>query len=176
MAISLFSPGKLRASALNLLVTAINAIQTIIDAKDTCYQTGAITASSSVGTSATAVLTISNVVFKAGRAYRVEAIGGYLGSTTLECDVSLWKNGTGGTQVGALYRTPCAAGGAVRNGYGATILRNTATSDVTFTSFALALASSTGTVTHEAATNRPRQFIVTDCGLASAYSNAFVVT
>lgn len=175
MALSLFSAGaKLRASVINAVVTAVNGLQTLMDNRETCYQTGSTSASSAIGTSVTSVLSISNVVFKAGRAYSVENVGGAFGSVANEADFSLWKNSTAGTQVGAFYRTRCAT--LQTNAYGLVYLRNTAGTDVTFTALVLAVAASTGTVTHDAATNRPRQLIVRDVGLASAYANAYVVT
>jgi hypothetical protein len=177
MSLSTIAAGaKLRASFLNAIVNAFNALSVIFDQKESVQQTGSTSSSSAAGASATSLLSISNPVFKAGRAYSVENIGGALGSTTLEADFSLWKNGTAGTQIGAFYRTPCVAGGAVRNCYGKIYVINTSGSDVTYTTINLAVAASTGTVTHEAASNRPRQFIIRDVGLASAYANAFVLT
>jgi hypothetical protein len=177
MSLATISAGaKLRASFLNAIINAFNALSTIFDEKESVQQTGSTSSSSAVGTTVTAVLSISNVTFKAGRAYSVENIGGALGSTTLEADFSFWKNGTSGTQMGSFYRTPCVAGGAIRNCYGKIYVANTSASDVVWTSAALAVATSTGTVTHEAAANRPRQLIIRSVGLASAYANAYVVT
>lgn len=132
------------------------------------------TSSGSISTIA-AILTIPSCVFKAGYAYSVKHMGGLLGSTTLEADVSFWKTSTAGTQIGASYRYPAVAGGAIRNCDGEITLRNATGADVTF-DLVLAVSASTGTVTHEAAANRPRVLRVMPIGLASVHTYALAVT
>ena len=132
--------------------------------------------SSSVGTTATAILTITSCVLKAGRAYSVENIGGVYGSTANEADFQLWKTSTSGTQLGAFYRTPCSTIGIQRNCYGKVYMRRTTPSDLTF-NLVLAVAASTGTVVHDAgATIRPRSLVVTDIGPAANWPQAIDVT
>jgi hypothetical protein len=176
MALSTIASGaKLRASFLNAIINAFNALSAIFDQKETVQAVWSTSGSSAIGTSATSILSIGTCTFKAGRAYSVENIGGVLGSTANEADFSIWKNGTAGTQIGAFYRTP-TPGASQRNCYGRTYLINTAVTDVVFTTLNLAVAASTGTVTHDAFSNRPRGFVVRDVGLASAYAGSFVVT
>jgi hypothetical protein len=175
VALSTISPGKLRASVINAIINAVNALQVLFDNKDTVQATWSTSASSAIGTSATTVVSISNCTFKTGRAYSVENIGGVFGSTTNEADFSLWKNGTSGTQIGAFYRTP-TSGAPQRNCYGRIYLINATASDVVFTTLNLAVAASTGTVTHDAAASRPRGLVVRDVGTAAAYTGATAVT
>jgi hypothetical protein len=174
VALSLISPGKLRASVINGIINALNALQALFDAKDGVQAAWSTSASSAIGASATSVLSISNCTFRAGRAYSIEGVGGFFGSTTAECDVSYWKNGTSGTQIGAGYRTP-VNGGVQRNGYSKIYVRNATGSDVVFTTLNLAIVASAGTVTHDAAANRPRGLVVRDVGTATAYNGCFAV-
>lgn len=169
MALALVSAGQPAVAA------TVNAAISEVNLLETPQFAAATSSSAAIGTTATAVLTITNCVLKAGYAYLVKHIGGVLGSTTLEADFSLWKTSTAGTQIGAFYRTPAVAGGAIRNCHGEAILRRSAGTDITF-DMVLAVASSTGTVTHEAAANRPRSLVVTPIGLASVWTFAFDVT
>lgn len=159
--------GQLPAQNYNDVVTSVNN-QTGVQ------QTGSTLSSSSVGTTMTALLTITGFVMAPGTAYSIENVGGVLGSTTIEVDFGLFKTSTA-TQIGAFYRTPAIAGGAIRSCYGKVYIRNTAATALTF-DLILGGAASSGTFTHEAASNRPRQFIARPVGLASAYTNAFIVT
>jgi hypothetical protein len=156
-----------------LTATEYNAALQAINDGTAVQNIGSFTASSAIGTSATAVLTLSNCVFKAGYAYDVFHISLTLGSTTNEADYSLHKNAVG-TQIGAFGRTP-TPGGLQRNSQGFTILRRTAATDLTI-DLVLAVAASTGTVTQDAFTNRPRALVVRPCGAASDYPYAFDVT
>jgi hypothetical protein len=144
----------------------------------TAQSVSSFTTSSNIGTSVTAVLTLTGCVLGAGRAYSVENIGGvYSDASGRLADFSLWKTSTSGTQIGALYRTRCE-GAPQMNCYGKVYLRNSGTSPLTF-DLVLAVVASAGTVTHDASAlvgNRPRALVVTDVGPASAWTFAFAVT
>ncbi len=155
----------LTATEYNQVVQGVNdgtAVQSI----------GSFSASSAIGTSPTAILTLTNCVMKSGYAYTVENIGGAFGSTANEADFSLWKTSTAGAQIGAFYRTP-TPGAPQRNCYGKIYLRRTGV-DLTF-DMVLAVAASTGTVSHDAASIRPRALVVRPCGAASDYPYAYDV-
>jgi hypothetical protein len=134
------------------------------------------TASSAIGTTTTIILTISGCIIKAGRAYQVENIGGTFGDVAGRlADFSVWKNGTGGTQIGAFYRTNVGGPGQQTNTYGKIYIRRTAPTDLVF-DMGLGVAANTGTVTPDAFTNRPRALVVQDVGAAELYPYAFDVT
>jgi hypothetical protein len=142
----------------------------------TSQSVSSTSASSAIGTTATAVLTLSGCVLRAGRAYSIENIGGVFGDATGRlADFSLWKTSTAGTQIGAYYRSYAGGGGLQTTCYGKIYMRRSAASDITF-NLVLAMASNTGTVTHDAFTNRPRALVVTDVGPQTAWSFAFDVT
>lgn len=132
--------------------------------------------SAAIGTTPTIVLTISGCVLEAGRAYQIENIGGTFGDVAGRlADYSVWKNGTGGTQIGAFYRTNVGGPGAQTNSYGEIYVRRTAITAITF-DMGLSVVASAGTVTHDAAANRPRSLVVQDVGDAALYPFAFDVT
>jgi hypothetical protein len=157
------------------ITNAVNQLWNLVVQKP--QVASSFSASSAVGTSATAVLTIPGCVLQAKTAYSVENIGGVFGSTTNFADFSLFKTNTAGTQIAALYRTPCF-GAPQMNCYGKVYLRNDTTTDITF-DLVLAVTASTGTVTHDASSmvgNRPRALVVTNIGTSTEYSFAFAVT
>lgn len=159
MADQFFSGQKLRASALNGSVQYVSSPS----------------ASANIATSATAILTLTNCLFKAGRAYRIENIGGMLSDAAGRYgDFSLFKTSTAGTQYGAFYRTR-GEGASQMNAYGSFVLRRSATTDLTV-DLVLAVTASAGTVAQDAAANRPRTLLVTEIGPASLYAFAVDVT
>jgi hypothetical protein len=160
---SAFAP--VPATDYNLLVQAVNDLLSV-------QQAGSFVSSSAVGTSPTALLTITNFTMRQGYCYELRNVGGVLGSTTLEADFSIHK-GAIGTQIGAMYRRPAVAGGAIRDATSFTYIRRTGV-DVTF-DLILAVAASTGTVTHEAASNRSRMFVAKIAGYAADYPNVYDV-
>lgn len=135
------------------------------------------TGSSAIGTTITAVLTIASCVFRAGRAYSVENVGGVFADTTGRyADFALFKTSTAGTQLAAFYRTPAVgANGTQTNCYGKVYLRRTAATDLTIT-LVLTMVANAGTVVHDAAATRPRSLVVTDIGPAANWPMGFDVT
>jgi hypothetical protein len=133
--------------------------------------------SSAIGTTITAVLTLTNCVFSAGRAYSVENIGGCFADVQGRyADFAVFKTSTAGTQYGAFYRTPQVGNnGKQTNCYGKLYLRRSASTDLT-TTIVLTVVADAGTVTHDAASTRPRALVVTDVGPASVFPSAFDVT
>ena len=149
---------------------------TFVTRKDGVQAVASTSASSAIGTSATAVLTLTNCVFSAGRAYSIECIGGAYGDVDGRfADISLFKTSTAGTQYGAFYRTRCGINVKQTNCYGKIYVRRSAGTDLT-TDIVLSFASDAGTVVHDAFSNRPRALVVRDVGTAAAYSWAFDVT
>jgi hypothetical protein len=133
-------------------------------------------ASSAIGTSATSVLTLSGCVLRAGRAYSIENVGGVFGDADGRyADFALFKTSTAGTQIGAYYRTRAGGPGAQMNCYGKIYMRRSAGTDLTM-NLVLSIVANAGTVTHDAAANRPRALVVTDVGPQASWSFAFDVT
>jgi hypothetical protein len=155
----------------------------ITDAVNTLWDTvilGPQVASQLAGSSAistiTAVLTLPSCTFKAGRAYRIEIVGGIFADATGRLgDFGLFKNTTGGTQIGALYRYYAGASGAQTMANGFLYVKNATGADVVM-DLLLTLTASAGTVTHDAAATRPRALIVVDVGTATQWAYAFGVT
>jgi hypothetical protein len=154
------------------ITNAVNQLWTLV--VQTPQVASSFSASSAIGASPTAVLTIPNCVLQAKTAYSIENIGGVFGSVTNTADFSLWKTSTAGTQIGAFYRTQ-TFGAAQMNCYGKIYMRNDTAVDLTF-DLVLAVAANTGTVTHDAFTNRPRALVVTNVGTSSQFAFAFSVT
>jgi hypothetical protein len=160
---------KVRATLFNLVAGWLNT-------RDLCQSISAITASSAIGTTTTAILTLTGCTFKAGRAYSIENIGGAFADVDGRyADFAVFKTSTAGTVYGAFYRTRCGAGGVQTNCYGKIYVRRSAGSDLT-TDIVLAVTASAGTVTHDASTNRPRALVVRDVGDATSYAWALAVT
>lgn len=148
---------------------------TELDQLTTSQAASSTSASSAIGTTTTAVLTLTGCVLRAGRAYSAENVGGVFSDAAGRfADFSLWKTSTAGTQIGAFYRTRCE-GAPQMNCYGKIYLRRTAVTDLTI-DLVLAVNASAGTVTHDAFTNRPRCLVVTDVGPSDAWPFAFDVT
>lgn len=159
---------KLRATPLQALVDEFDSLETP-------QIVSSASASAAIGTTNTAVLTLTSCVFRAGRAYMVENIGGVLSDAAGRfADFSLFKTSTAGTQWGAFYRTTCQGAFQV-NGYGKIYLQRSAGTDLT-ADLVLTLQANAGTVTHDAAAARPRALVVTDVGPATGYTYAFDVT
>lgn len=158
---------------------AVNSHETSINDLDvltTSQSVSSTSQSSAIGTTVTAVLTLSGCVLRAGRAYSVENIGGVFGDATGRlADFSLWKTSTATTQIGAFYRSYAGIGGNQTTCYGKIYMRRSAATDLTF-NLVLAVAANTGTVTHDAFTNRPRALVVTDVGPQASWPFAFDVT
>jgi hypothetical protein len=149
---------------------------TFVTRKDGVQAVSSITASAAIGTTVTAILTLTSCVFSAGRAYSIECVGGAYGDVDGRfADFSVFKTSTAGTQYGAFYRTRCGINTKQTNCYGKIYVRRSAGTDLT-TDIVLTVASDAGTVTMDAFSNRPRALVVRDVGTATAYSWAFDVT
>lgn len=135
------------------------------------------TPSSSIGTTVTAVLTLTSCVLTTGRAYSVENVGGVVADVDgRKADFSLFKTSAAGTQIGAFYRTTgIGAAGFQTNCYGKVYIRNNTAANITF-DLVLTVAANTGTVQHYAAASYPRSLVVTDVGAATDWPLAFAVT
>jgi hypothetical protein len=137
---------------------------------------GSFSASSAIGTGVTGILTITSALLRSGRAYSVENIGAAFGDVDgRRADFGLWTPNTSGTLIGAFYRTYCGGPGVQSNAFGKFYLKRTAATDFTG-DLVLAMNSNAGTVTHDAAANRPRALVVSDVGPAANYPLAFDVT
>lgn len=144
----------------------------------TAQSASSFTASASIGTSATAVLTLTSCILGAGRAYSVENIGGVLADVEGRyADFALFKTSTAGTQIGAFYRTRSGGPGQQTNCYGKVYIRNSTAANLTF-DLVLSMVANAGTVVHDASSinNRPRALVVSDVGPATGWSFAFAVT
>lgn len=132
--------------------------------------------SAGIGTTTTAVLTLTNCVFQQGRAYSIEVIGGlYADVDGRLADISVFKTNTSGTQYAAFYRKRCSTIGKQVDAYSQVYVKHTGT-DLT-TDIVLTLTADAGTITMDAGAGaRPRALVVRDVGLASAYSWCFDVT
>jgi len=141
----------------------------------TAQSASSVLPSSSIGTSITAVLTLSGCVLGAGRAYSIENIGGSVGSSGgVLANYSLWKTVVSTPpQIGAFYRTRTETLGV--NHYGKIYMRNTASTPLTVT-LVLGLDTNTGTCVSDADTIRPRALVVTDVGPAASWPFAPNVT
>jgi len=161
------------AADINTYATTVN---TFITRKDGVQVASSISQSAAIGTSTTAVLTLTNCLFQAGRAYSAENIGGVFGDVVGRlADFSLFKTSTAGTQYAAMYRAYAGGPGGQTSCYSRVYLRRSAGTDLT-ADLVLSVTANTGTVTHDAASGRPRALIVRDVGTAANYSYAFDVT
>ena len=159
------------ASDVDTYATTVN---TFITRKENVQAVVSITASSAIGTTNTAILTLTNCLFQAGRAYSVECIGGVFGDADGRmADFGFFKTSTAGTQYGAFYRTRALI--FQTNCYGKIYVIRSAGTDLT-TDVVLTVNSNAGTVTHDAASYRPRALVVRDVGTAAQYSSFFAVT
>jgi len=134
-------------------------------------------ASSAIGTTITAILTLTGCVLTTGRAYSVENVGGVVADTTGRyADFALFKTSTAGTQLAAFFRTPQVGGPGVQtNCYGKVYIRNSTAANLTF-DLVLSIVASAGTVTHYATSTFLRSLVVTDVGAATDWPLAFAVT
>jgi hypothetical protein len=148
---------------------------TFVTRKDGVQAVWSTSPSGSVS-SITAVLTLTNCVFTAGRAYSIECIGGvYADAIDRFADFSVFKTNTAGTQYGAYYRTRCNIVGNQVNCYGKIYVIRSAGTDLT-TDICLTVTANAGTVVHYAAATFPRGLVVRDVGTAVAYAGVFAVT
>jgi hypothetical protein len=132
--------------------------------------------SSDIGTTTTAILTLSNCVFKAGCAYKISMTGlVHSDAAGRLADFSVYKTNTSGTQYVAFGRTRAEGAGTPMRCGGFDFVRRSAGTDLT-TDIVLAVTASAGTVTHEGAATRPRALIVQYVGPATAWSYALDVT
>lgn len=137
---------------------------------------GSFTASAAISTAITGILTITNALIKAGRAYSFENIGGTFGDATGRlADFGVWTPNTSGTQIGAFYRTNVGGPGLQTNTFGKFYLKRTSAIDYTG-DIVLAINSNTGTVVHDAAANRPRSIVIKDEGPAANFPLAYDLT
>lgn len=128
--------------------------------------------SAAIGTTETAVLTIPQVTFQAGGAYRVEVEGGVRGSAAGNLLYGRLRNATvSGTLIGEFYRLR-TEGSAVISQEQRMLLGNTGASDITIDLvYAIFLNVGSGTVEQYADTNRTRRMAVYYIGPASRYTN-----
>jgi hypothetical protein len=90
-------------------------------------------------------------------------------------DFGLWTPNTAGTLIGAFYRTYCGGAGLQSNAFGKLYLKRTAAQDYVG-DLVLAMNSNAGTVTSDAAANRPRSIVLRDEGPAANFPLAFDLT
>jgi len=155
--------------------TLVQTLYDDVDRIETPQVVSSTSSSAAIGTSATAILTLTNCVFRAGRAYSVKIVGGVLSDVAGRlADFALFKTSTAGTQYGAYYRKRCE-GASQMSAMDELFLQRSAGTDLTC-DLVLAVTASAGTVTHYAAASFPRALIVKDVGLATAWSFAFDVT
>jgi len=162
------------ASDVDAKLTVIN---TFITRKDGVQSANSISSSAAIGTTATAVLTLTGCVFTANRAYSVENVGLVFGDAAGRlADFSVFKTSTAGTQYVAFGRSWAGVGGQQTTCYSRAYVIRSAGTDLT-TDIVLSVAStSAGTVQHDAASTRPRALIVRDVGTSAAYSWCLAVT
>lgn len=142
------------------------------------YFVSATAASSNFTTTDATVLQINSVVFRAGRAYRVEFYGGWndaAGAPTL-VNPKIKKTNSTGTLWVDFGWLPMVNGVANISAFGATgFLRRTAATDLT-ADVHLTAITNTGTANMFANTTLLRWLEIRDIGAASKYSNVFDVT
>jgi hypothetical protein len=149
---------------------------TFVTRKDGVQAVWSTSPSGAIGTTVTVVLTLTNCLFQAGRAYSIENIGGaYADAIDRFADFSVFKTNAAGTQYGAFYRTRCNIVGIQVNAYGKIYVVRSAGTDLT-TDICLTVAANAGTVVHYAAATFPRGLVVRDVGTAAAYAGVFAVT
>ena len=126
---------------------------------------------SGIGTTETATLTVSNMLFAAGWAYEASIRAGVYGTAGLQCLFRLRRSTAGGTDWGEYGRARCegtsAGNAAMANG--AIILLRSAASDLTVNVVLTATASSS-TLNIFASSASPRYLLIRPIGLASDYA------
>lgn len=143
--------------------------------KDGCQSVASSSPTGSIS-SITAVLTLTNCVFSAGRAYSIEVIGGlYADADGRLADLGVFKTNTAGTQYLAFYRKRCSTIGLQVDAYSLGYVRRSAGTDLT-TDIVLTLAANAGSVVFDAGATRPRSLVVRDVGTAAQYAAFFDVT
>lgn len=147
-------------------------------AADEPYFVSSTSASSNFTTSDATVLQINSVVFRAGRAYRVEFYGGWndaSGAPTL-VNPKIKKTNSSGTLWVDFGWLPMVNGVANISAFGATgFVRRTAATDLT-ADVHLTAVTNTGTANMFSNTTLLRWLEIRDIGAASKYSNVFDVT
>lgn len=142
------------------------------------YWVGATSASSNFTTSDATVFQIDDVVFRAGRAYRIEFYGGWndaSGAPTLFNPKIKKTNASGTLWIDYGWRS-MLNGVAQIPGVGATgIVRRTASTDLT-ADVVLTAVTNTGTANMFANTTLTRWLEIREWGSAAKYTNAFDVT
>lgn len=129
------------------------------------------TSSAAIGTTETVIFTITNLVFKAGRAYKV-TVGRLLQQNTVGAAAlfRVRKTNAGGTDWGIVGRILCADTTVAVTAQCLGYLLRTAGTDLT-TDVALTLQAGVGTATQVATATEPRFFLIEDVGTAADFAN-----
>ena len=129
------------------------------------------TTQTGVGTTETATLTVSNMLFAAGWAYAVTMRAAVYGTAGLQCLFRVRKSSAGGTDWGEYGRTRCegTSAGNAASANGSLILLRSAATDLTATVVLTATASSS-TLNVWASSASPRYLKIKPIGLASDYA------
>lgn len=133
--------------------------------------------SSAIGTTETAVLTLSNVVFRARRAYAVRYGSQIICSLTTNVGIFRARktNATGTLWGGSPAYGPSGAPPNIA-AQGEFVIKRAADSDLTATIVLTLQASSSGTATHVGANPSARYMRIVDIGDDASYPEGFAIT
>lgn len=152
----------------------LQALAEDVDALLTKPPTGSAsstTTQTTTSTSETVSLTISNMLFKSGWAYRASIRTAVYGTTGALAFFRLRKTNASGTDYGELGRVACegTVTGSAAMANGSLILVRSAGTDLT-TNVALTTSTNTGTINLFASASSPRYLLIEPIGKASDYA------